>query len=188
MEKTARNRSVQLTPSQQLFPEPWWSDAHCFLPLVLGPLAFLVTVMPAVHAVLEGAQMEFSTLFFRGVIRLILFSGLGFILGLLIHSGLRSTLLSKPKGLDVVVDDDTVVQKKEAPIPVALRISVDQLEPGMRLAEALRNADGSQLAPSGSLVSEPLLAKIRQSNMSEVQIEGLKYPVAPEVEAAGTTK
>lgn len=165
----------------------WWADAHCFFPILFGPVAFLATVLPGLAELLGGQSVNHTELLARGLVRLVVYSGAGYIVGLVLHWLIRLGAAGLGRGLDVTVggESESGAASKPQPVSVTISIGVEHLEPGMKLADALLGGEGQQLAPSGALLSEELIEAARQTGASVLRVEGVKYsgPSSPEGEA-----
>lgn len=164
--------------------QPWWADAHCFLPLLLGPLAFLVTVVQGIAPLLEGHGADCAGVFSRALIRLVVFSAVGYAGGLGIHWFYRLAAAARAVRFDATVGGQATKHspaKPPASVPVAVWVGIDQVEPGMKLAGALMSEEGQQLAPSGALLTEKIIEAARSAGIGRLAVEGVKY-LMPEEE------
>lgn len=158
--------------------DPWWTDAPLLFPLVLGPLAFLATVLPGVEPILMGRGAEMHGLFLKASVRMLAFSVAGYILGALIQRMGLLMLPRKGRGIDVRVDDRTGrPPQSEAPQPesVSFPVAVEYLAPGMKLADPLVLPDGRQMAPQGGLLTPDMIRAVREAEVESLRIEGVRY-------------
>lgn len=60
-----------------------------------------------------------------------------------------------------------------------LRVSINQLKPGMRLAKPVLNDSGMVLLPEGSELAQPMIERLNVAGISFVFIEGKIEPLKP---------
>jgi hypothetical protein len=155
---------------------PWWADAHLFLPFILGPVAFLVRVLPGLPKILEGQPVDLPAMLAGGLVNLVVFSLLGYGLGLFFHWVMAGAAHSGGSNVDITVGDEAEAEIPQVKMqPVEFPLDAQYWEPGLRLAENLEAPEGVQLAPSGTLLSEDLIEKAKQSGIMQAMIEGVKY-------------
>jgi len=165
--------------------DPWWTDAPLLFPLVLGPLAFLFTVLPGIEPILRGHGAEAHELFLRASLRMLVFSIAGYVLGALIQRAGLLMLPRRGRGIDVRVGDRTERQSKpEAPRPepVVFPVAVEHLSPGMKLADPVVFPDGRQLAVQGGLLTPALIQAVREAGMESLRVEGVRYRMPSDAE------
>ncbi len=184
------DRAVQNQPRRSLSwrcpppDQPWWADAHCFLPLLFGPLAFLLTVLPGLQPVLEGQSINYAGLFSLALWRLVVFSGVGYLCGYGFHWVFNLAVAVRSPRVDVTVGQkvDSTAPPQPRPQSVAVSLGVEHLEPGMKLADAVATSEGHQLAASGTLLTEEIIEAVKATGVGAVRVEGVKY-LMPEGEA-----
>jgi hypothetical protein len=174
-----------MKPKQGAPPEPWWMDAHLFLPLTLGPFVFLLSALPGLESHLAGQPMVYQVVLQTAAVRFFVFSLLGFGLGLAIrHVGGMFVVQEKGAGVDFMVGAEGEEKKDGAgkipgeqlqPQPVIIPLRVENLQPGMKIAASIMAPDGRQISIGAKLATEELIEEVRQAGVEEVMIEGIKY-------------
>jgi len=132
---------------------------------------------------LHGESIDYAGLFLRGLMRLVVFSILGYLVGYGLHCMATLSIAIKGRRIDVTAgeQEESSAPPKPKPVPVALTLAVEHLEPGMKLADAVPDGEGKQLAPSGALLTEEMIVAVKEAGASVLRIEGVKY-VTPEAE------
>lgn len=147
-------------------------------PLVLGPLAFLFTVLPGIEPILMGRGAEVHELFLKASLRMLLFSIAGYVLGALIQRAGLLMLPRRGRGIDVRVGDRSARQSQPEvprPEPVAFPVAVEHLSPGMKLADPVVLPDGRQLAVQGGLLTPATIQAVQEAGMESLRVEGVRY-------------
>jgi len=159
--------------------EPWWVDAHFFFPILLGPLAFLLTALPGVEEILAGHSSSGRIIFERAVLRLLGFGAAGFGAGLMIRLIASTYRLRSRNRLDITVGQSTPdsikVTMESTTETVAIPVSLEVVQPGMKLAESLLSPDGVQLGIQNALLTEKMIEEARQAGVQSLKIEGTRY-------------
>ena len=160
--------------------QPWWADAHCFLPLLLGPLAFLATVVPGLGPVLWGQSIDCAGLLSEALVRLVVFAGLGYVSGLGVHWMHRLASVGRAARVDVTVGGRAKASNAKPSLakPVAVWVTVEHVEPGMKLAAPLASPDGRSLAAEGAILTGAMIEAAKNAGVSRLAVEGVKYSVA----------
>ncbi len=175
-----KSKGTSQTEGHSTEMDPWWTDAPLMFPLVLGPLAFLFTVLPGIEPILMGRGAEVHELFLKASLRMLVFSIVGYVLGALIQRAGLLMLPRKGREIDVRVADRSDRQPQpEAPQPepVAFPVAVEHLSPGMKLADPVILPDGRQLAVKGRLLTSALIQAAREAGMESLRVEGIRYPM-----------
>ena len=176
VESTTRRSPVPTNSSDRA--EPWWMDAQLFFPIFLGPLAFLITVFPAIESLTQGGSLNLQSLFMKALIRLLLFCVIGYVGGFLLRWVMMVLESGVGEKVDVTVNDQSAPKKKRLePETISVPVSTEYIEPGMKLAKPVISGDGKQLIASGVLLTNDLIELGQRNGIETWKIEGLKYVI-----------
>ena len=118
-----------------------------------GLIALIVTVF---WLLFQGEEL--GAVFERGVVGFLLFAGAGYAAG---------RLLERPPAVAPLA---ALKREKPGTTPGTRRLGIDQLRPGMVLAEPIPKPDGEILIAEGSVLSEPLLGVMREYEVTDAVV------------------
>jgi len=130
---------------------------------------------------IDGREVPVHKYFPRALSLFVVFSLLGYVLGVILSWISRKRWKQALQVMSTAAERN---RQKFVPrqVPAMIRVAVEDLEPGMKLAESLSYEDGIQLAVSGTILRESTIEEMRKTGITSVRVEGIKYLVSDAAE------
>jgi hypothetical protein len=124
---------------------------------------FLVTVTTLIT---QGSDL--FAVFRNAAISIIIFGILGYLWGWIYEKTTEESLVEsyRMEAMERVEQLKSMGGRR-----VALTVSVSDLSPGMRVVDAVYNAEGALLARQGAVINDRMIAVLKDNNIQQIKVE-----------------